>query len=136
MSSLVVRGATREAALEANDRLAAQLDAWQAEGRIRSHGSVAGLLPARSTQIERLAPHVSTSAKNVVNWSKAILAESDKVLAAETAEAAAEPTKRIAELTQHILEGTDADEDGKIGWQAGEGGIAQAKAHLGFLMGS
>jgi hypothetical protein len=31
------------------------------------------------------------------------------------------------------LNGRDANGDGKISWQEGEGGIAQMKQHLGFV---
>lgn len=83
--------------------------------------------------IERHSTHVATSAGNVVRWAEAILAESEKVLAAETAEAAAPSTQRIAELTRFILEGHDADEDGQVSWQQGEGGIPQARQHAELM---
>lgn len=36
-------------------------------------------------------------------------------------------------LTLTILNGTDANGDGTIGWQLGEGGLAQAEQHRGFM---
>ena len=36
-------------------------------------------------------------------------------------------------LTDAILNGTDANEDGRVGWQEGEGGLAQATTHMGLI---
>ena len=79
------------------------------------------------------ANHVATSARNVIAWSTTILAESEKVVSAELAEDAADATRKIAELAQHVLEGVDADGDGRVSWQAREGGVAQAKQHGGLV---
>ena len=53
-TSLIVEGEDIPTALEANDALARWLDERQAEGEIREHGSIAGLLPAPETQRRRL----------------------------------------------------------------------------------
>ena len=53
-TSLIVEGQGISSALLANDALALWLDDRQAEGAIREHGSVAGLLPAPETQRRRL----------------------------------------------------------------------------------
>lgn len=82
-----------------------------------------------SEGIETHANHVATSARNVVAWCATILAESEKVVNAESAEDAADATTKIAELTEHVLEGVDANDDGRVSWQAREGGVAQAKQH-------
>lgn len=39
----------------------------------------------------------------------------------------------IVSLTEAMLNGVDADGDGRIGWQEGEGGLAQAARHLELL---
>lgn len=80
------------------------------------------------------APHINASASNAADWAEAIVTESDKVLAAESAEAAAPAVQKIVELTQSIVDGVDADGDGKTTWQAGEGGLAQARQHLSLLL--
>ena len=43
----------------------------------------------------------------------------------------------VAELiaqTNNISNGLDANKDGTIGWQAGEGGLAQANQHMMLMM--
>lgn len=39
----------------------------------------------------------------------------------------------LASLTRAMLEGVDADGDDRVGWQDGEGGLAQAQQHLQLL---
>ena len=79
------------------------------------------------------ANHVATSARNVVAWCTTILAESEKVVSAALAKDALDATRKISELAQHILEGVDANGDGRVSWQVREGGVAQAKQHVGIV---
>jgi hypothetical protein len=78
-----------------------------------------------SGSVKMHAVHVITSANNVVAWAKQALDMSKDTSAASMA--------KVEELTKWILEGRDANGDGQIGWQEGEGGIAQIKQHLGFM---
>ena len=53
------------------------------------------------------------------------------------ATSAAEAAPLVAELiaqTNNISNGLDANKDGTIGWQAGEGGLAQANQHMMLMM--
>jgi hypothetical protein len=90
-----------------------------------------------SANVKLHSTHVATSANNVVSWSNRIIILSDGVLAAKDTlkevERAADWVKRIHETTQQMLNGFDLDGDGKISWQHGEGGIAQAKQQIGFM---
>ena len=58
----------------------------------------------------------------------------EMVMGTEDVAVAAEHAKTIATMTQNILNGHDANEDGRIGWQEGEGGLAQAERHLELLI--
>lgn len=53
-TTVVVAGPTREEALRKNELLARSLAEWRAEGVIREYASLAGLVPARATQTDRL----------------------------------------------------------------------------------
>ncbi len=86
-----------------------------------------------SDNVKLHAEHVKSSADNVVKWGQEIMQLSEKVLSASSADQAAPSVQQIQELTQHIVEGTDANGDGRVGWQTGEGGVAQAKQHMGFM---
>jgi hypothetical protein len=103
---------------------------------VETHVNLAAHSTGATEKIKLHATHVATSARNVVTWSKAILAESEKVLKAKTAEEAAPAARAIEELTKHILAGADANGDGRVSWETGEGGIAQIKQHMELMTAS
>ena len=57
----------------------------------------------------------------------------EKIQQAEETAAATELLAELTALTDAILNGVDADGDGRVGWQEGEGGLAQATTHMGLL---
>ncbi len=81
------------------------------------------------------SPHVAQAAQNTVARAQRILELAAQVQAAGSAEAAAPMVQEIQQLTAQLVDGQDADGDGRVGWQEGEGGLATARQHLGFLMG-
>ena len=90
-----------------------------------AHMDMARKAPDANDSLKTHSEHVITSAKNVVGWAKQAMEKSKDV--------SAKSMDEIAQLTQWILNGRDANGDGKISWQEGEGGIAQIKQHLGFV---
>ena len=103
-----------------------------AQGVSRHVGLAAGSDDA-SDNVKRHSEHVKASAENVVSWTQEILQLSEKVLSASAANAAAPSVEQIQALTQQIVDGTDADGDGRVSWRPGEGGVAQAKQHMGLM---
>lgn len=79
--------------------------------------------------------HVIASAQSIVNWSQEIVSLARGVQDADSASGAADKVKRIQALTDRILNGHDANGDGSVSWQTGEGGLKQLKTHLGFAKG-
>lgn len=92
-------------------------DAGDASGNVKTH-----------------AEHVASAAQNTVARAEEIVLLGKQVLDAERAEAAAPMVEKIAVLSDALIGGIDADGDGTIGWQAGEGGLAVAETHMGFMM--
>jgi len=80
------------------------------------------------------AVHVATSAENAVKRSEQVLQLSEMLQKTNSAKEAAKLSQEINALTQAILNGTDANGDGKITWQAGEGGLLESRKHLGFIV--
>lgn len=105
-----------------------------AEGIVR-HIELAAGVEGAGEAVVRHAPHVAQSARNTVERARRILELAAQVQAAESAEAAAPLVQEIQQLTTRLVEGEDADGDGSVGWQEGEGGLATARQHLGFMMG-
>jgi len=98
------------------------------------HLQLAAKSEGASKNVLTHAGHVTASLEDVVQWTDAAVATAQKIRAATTATAAA---PLVAELIQQIAAinaGMDANKDGKIGWQTGEGGLEQAQMHMGFMM--
>jgi hypothetical protein len=100
---------------------------------VSRHISLASNAGDASDNVKRHAEHVKSSAENVVKWGQEVMQLSEKVLSASTADQAAPLVQQIQELTQHVVNGTDANGDGRVSWQAGEGGVAQAKQHMDLM---
>lgn len=79
------------------------------------------------------ATHVATAAGQAAAHAQEALALAEEVRDAEAAAEAAALLDELVALTDAILNGVDADGDGSIGWQEGEGGLAQAARHLDLL---
>ena len=52
----------------------------------------------------------------------------------DKAEKAAPRVQEILLMAKEILDGFDANDDGKVTWHEGEGGLLEAKKHMGFMM--
>lgn len=103
-----------------------------AEGVVR-HITMAGEHESASENVSTHATHVATAAQNVITWSDEIIRLGDRILTAPTAGQAAPLLEEMAQLTNWIVSGHDANEDGRIGWQEGEGGLAQAQQHMTLM---
>jgi len=100
---------------------------------VAQHVGFAAASEGASDNVKLHAEHVATSAENVVQWSERIVTLGGAVDTAGSAEAAAPMVAEIQVLTLAIRNGTDANGDGQVSWQAGEGGLAQAEQHMGFM---
>ena len=78
-------------------------------------------------------PHVATAARSAAMMAETVLEKAHEIEAVESAEDAASLLEELVALAEGLLNGVDADGDGRIGWQEGEGGLAQAQQHLELL---
>lgn len=97
------------------------------------HIGMAGGSDDASGAVKAHSTHVQTSCRNVVAWAESIAEKAAAVAAATDMAAAKALADEIAALTQSILSGTDADGDGRISWDEGEGGLEQAATHLRLM---
>lgn len=107
--------------------------AIRAAERTAHYISLAAASVGATPQLETHAEHIETAARNAAANGRAALELGQEILQAEEATVAAELLEEMARLTSAVADGVDADGDGRIGWQEGEGGLAQATTHLGLL---
>ncbi|MDH3205644.1 MAG: hypothetical protein OEO79_03490 [Gemmatimonadota bacterium] len=79
------------------------------------------------------AGHVLASLGNVVRWTDDAVALARRVQAAASVTAAASLVAQLDALCSAIFRGQDMDGDGRVGWQDGEGGLAQATQHTNLM---
>jgi hypothetical protein len=101
---------------------------------VAQHIELAAKSPGASKNVMTHSNHVATSAGNVVKWSDEIIKAAQDVRSATDATAAAGRVAHLKMLAQQLASGVDADKNGQIGWQAGEGGLQQADMHVNLLL--
>ena len=103
-----------------------------AEGAAK-HIEAAAAADGASQAVTTHATHVATSARNTVARADELVALAARINAATSAEQAAPLVAELNTLAQQLIDGNDANSDGRVGWQEGEGGLAQAEQHLGLM---
>jgi hypothetical protein len=98
------------------------------------HLDFAAKAEGASPNVKTHAIHVSASLTDAIQWTDQAIATAQKIRAAASAAEAAPLTRELVALTTQIVDGVDANKDGQIGWQTGEGGLTQAQAHMQLMM--
>lgn len=101
---------------------------------VAQHIQLAAKVEGASKNVMTHSNHVATSANNVVKWSDEIVAVAKEIRSATDAKAAAGHLAHLNMLAQQLTSGVDADKNGQVGWQAGEGGLQQAEMHMNLLL--
>ena len=101
---------------------------------VAQHIGLAAMADGASDNVMTHAMHVSTSASNVVARADEMLAVAQLIRAAATAAEAGAHLAELSRLAEQLYAGADANQDGRVGWQAGEGGLQQAEMHMGLLL--
>ncbi len=101
---------------------------------VATHIELAAKAEGASPNVIAHATHVATSARNTVQRCDQVIALAQKIQAASTAEEAAALYNQLIPLTQQLVAGYDANSDGRITWEAGEGGLQQAQEHVNLLL--
>ena len=100
----------------------------------QQHLDFAARAEGASANVKTHATHVTASLEDAIQWTGQAIVTAQKILAATSADEAAPLVKDLILLTTHIVDGVDANNDGQIGWQTGEGGLTQAQAHMALMM--
>lgn len=98
------------------------------------HIELAGKAAGASANIGTHSTHIATSARNTMQRADSIVALAKQVLAATGAPEAAALLSQIVSLADQLATGFDANGDGRVGWQEGEGGLQQAQEHVTLML--
>jgi hypothetical protein len=100
-----------------------------------THIDLAAAAPGASPVVVMHAKHIAPAARSVVERSGAALAIAQKVMAATTAAEAAALVSQLTSAVQQLIDGVDLNGDGRVTWDAGEGGLQQADEHVKLMLG-
>jgi len=97
------------------------------------HITAASNADGASDAVQTHATHIATSAQNTVERADEIVALAQKIAIATSAADASSLVTDLNTLAQQLLAGTDANGDGRTGWQEGEGGLEVAETHANLM---
>lgn len=101
---------------------------------VAQHIGLAAMADGASDNVTTHSMHVSASANNVVARTDEMLAVAQRIQAATTAAEASAHVADLSALAEQLYAGVDANQDGRVGWQTGEGGLQQADMHMGLML--
>lgn len=101
---------------------------------VATHIDLAAKAQGASPNVVTHANHIAASAKNTVVRSDSIIVLAKLVQAATAAPEAAKLMSQIISLANALTAGIDANNDGRVGWQDGEGGLQQADEHVKLML--
>jgi hypothetical protein len=107
----------------------------KAAANVVTHIELAAKTPGAAAGVATHSTHVATSGRNVGKRADQILALAKQVQAATTADAAAALMGQISSLAEQLTVGADANGDGRVTWQDGEGGLQHVDEHVRLLVG-
>ncbi|MGH7468641.1 MAG: DUF4168 domain-containing protein [Longimicrobiales bacterium] len=106
----------------------------KAAAGVAAHIELAARSEGASQNATTHSVHVATAARNTVQRADQILALAQQIQATTTASEAAALVTRLNALAEQLMAGHDANGDGRIGWQEGEGGLQHVEQHVNLLM--
>jgi hypothetical protein len=106
----------------------------KAAAAVASHIELAARAQGASQAVSTHAMHIATAARNTVQRADKVIALVKQIQAATTAEEAAKLMNQLVPLTEQLVAGVDANADGRIGWQEGEGGLQHVEEHVNLLL--
>jgi len=101
---------------------------------VASHIDLAAKAQGASQNVITHANHIATSARNSVQRADSIIVLAKQVQAATAAAEAAALVNQIVSLTEQLIAGADANGDGRVTWEAGEGGLQHAEQHVMLML--
>ena len=101
---------------------------------VASHIELAAKAQGASQNIITHSVHIATSARNTVQRGDSIMVLAKLAQASTNVSEVAGLVNQIASLCNQLIAGFDANGDGKITWEAGEGGLQAAQDHVNLML--
>jgi hypothetical protein len=102
---------------------------------VATHADLAAKAEGASDAVRTHAVHVVTAARTASERADRIIELAAQIDAATSAADAAPLVEQLEVLVEQLIAGEDADGDGSIGWQQGEGGLDHVEQHMALMMG-
>ena len=99
-----------------------------------THIELAGAAPGAPQQVVLHSKHIAIAARNTLVRVDQIIAIAQKIRSATTAAEAASLVSRMSALADQLMAGTDANADGRITYDVGEGGLQHADDHVRMML--
>lgn len=106
----------------------------KAAAGVITHIELAAGVPGASPGIVTHSKHVAISARNSATRAEQLLSIAQKIQTAATAPEAAALVSQMASLADQLLAGADANGDGRITWEQGEGGLQHVDEHVKLML--
>jgi hypothetical protein len=101
---------------------------------VATHIELAAKADGAPPAVTMHAPHIAMSARNTAQRADQIIALAKQVQAATTMPEAQGLLSQMVSLCEQLTAGADANGDGKISWEQGEGGLQQVQEHITLML--
>jgi hypothetical protein len=108
----------------------------KAATNIAAHIEMAGKGEGATAAQTMHAGHVAAAARSTVTRADAIIAIAKQIQASTDAKAAAGLVGQMASLCDQLVTGADSNADGKVNFDAPEGGLVQVQEHVNLMLGT
>jgi len=106
----------------------------KAANGVATHIELAAGAQGASPNMVTHAKHVAVAARNTVTRAEQLLALAAKVQGATSATEASAIVNQMVSLAEQLIAGADANSDGRITWEQGEGGLQHADEHVKLML--
>jgi hypothetical protein len=106
----------------------------RAASAVAAQVELAAGVATASQNVRTHAAHVASAARGALARAEQALALGQRIRSATAAGDAASLLSQLVPLCQQLIAGVDANNDGRVSWDASEGGLQQAQEHLTLLL--
>ncbi len=99
-----------------------------------THIELAAKVDGASPNVVLHAMHIATSSRNTLERCDQAIAIAQKIQAATSAPEAAALVSQLVSITGQLMAGADANGDGRVTWEKGEGGLQTAQDHVTLML--